>query len=94
VRVLAVGSDAVAKIHAQRALTERNRVGAAERARPQGVGVDLFVRELEFFFRDAIRNHEVHPHAVTQGWMRRGRADLLELSADVLLPGSHIVLIH
>jgi hypothetical protein len=42
VRMLTVGADAVAKLHTQGAVSERSRVGAAERARPLGVGVDVF----------------------------------------------------
>ena len=42
VRVLAVGAGAVADLHAQRAVSERSSVGAAERARPLGIGVDVF----------------------------------------------------
>ena len=65
-RMLTVGADAVAaKLHAHRAVSEWSRVGAAERARPLGVGVDAF-GELEFFVGDARRHHKVHPHAVTQ----------------------------
>jgi hypothetical protein len=77
VRVLAVGVDAVAKLHAQRAVSERGRVGATERARPLGVGVDAF-GELEFLVRDANSQHEIHPHSVTRELMRHGGAILLE----------------
>ena len=77
VRVLAVGADAVAKLHAQRAVSERRRVGAAESARPLGVGVDVF-GELEVFVREASSQHEIHPDAVTQGLMRCGRVKLPE----------------
>jgi hypothetical protein len=52
-------------------------VGAAERARPLGVGVDAF-GELEVFVRDANSQHEIHPHAVTHGLMRHGRVGLLK----------------
>jgi hypothetical protein len=83
VRMLTVGADAVAKLHAQRAVSERSRVGAAERARPQGVGVDVF-GELEFLFRDASLHHEVHPDAVTHGLMRHGRVGPAELVAVLL----------
>jgi hypothetical protein len=69
VRVLAVGPDAVAKLHAQRALLERGRVGAAERARPLGVGVNMF-GELEFLVREARSQHEIHPHAITRRLVR------------------------
>ena len=66
VTMLAVGVDAVAKLHAQRAVSERGRVGAAECTRPLGVGVDVF-GELEFFVRDTNSHHTIHRHAVTQG---------------------------
>jgi hypothetical protein len=75
--VLAVGADAVAKLHAQRALSKRRRAGAAERARPQGVGEDL-LGELEFLVGDASSHHEFNPCAVTQGLMRHDRVGLLE----------------
>ena len=71
--MLAVGRNAVVHLHAQRAVSERGGVGATERARPQGVGVDAF-RELEFFVREAVREHEFHPEAVTQGLVRYGEA--------------------
>jgi hypothetical protein len=77
VRMLTVGADAVAKLHTQGAVSERSRVGAAERARPLGVGVDVF-GELEFFVGDARRHHEVHPHAVTHELMRHGRLRLYD----------------
>jgi hypothetical protein len=83
VRVLAVGLDAVADLHAQRAVSVRGGVGATERARPQGVGVDAF-GELEVFFGDATTHHDVQPDAVTQGLMRRRRVCFLELLAACL----------
>jgi hypothetical protein len=73
--VLAVGADAVATLHAQGAVSERSRVGAAERTRPLGVGVYVF-GELEFFVREASSQHELHPHAVTRGLMRHDRVKL------------------
>jgi hypothetical protein len=75
--VLAVGHDAVVHLHAQRAVSERGRVGAAERARPQGVGMDPF-GELEVFVREAIHEHTVHPQAVTYGLMGRDSVHLLK----------------
>jgi hypothetical protein len=83
VRVLAVGANAVVTLHAQRSFSERNSVGAAERARPQGVGVDVF-RELDFFVGEASIHHEVHPDAVTHRLMRHDRAKLLEGSVALL----------
>ena len=77
VTMLAVGVDAVAKLHAQRAVSERGRVGATERARPLGVGVDVFGLR-EFFVREASAQHEFHPLAVTQGLMRHDRVRLPE----------------
>ena len=43
VTMLAVGADAVAKLHAQRAVSERGRVGAAERAGTKRWASTLFV---------------------------------------------------
>jgi hypothetical protein len=77
VRMLAVRGDAVAKIHAQRAVSERSRVGAAECARPLGVGVDA-LGELEFFVGDATPQHEIPPHTVTHGLMRHDGVRLPE----------------
>jgi hypothetical protein len=85
-RMLAVGADAVANLHSKRAVSERgivSRDGAAESARPLGVGVDVF-GELEVLVREAEIHHEVHPRAVTQGWMRRGRVVLLEHLVETL----------
>jgi hypothetical protein len=84
VTMLTVGADAVAQIHAHRTVWERGSVlGAAERARPLGVGVDVF-GELEFFVGDARSQHEFHPHAFTRGLMRHERVRLLEAIADIL----------
>ena len=77
-RVLTVVVKAVANFHAQRTLSERGRVGAADCARPLGVGVDVF-GEREFFVGEAIIQHEIHPHAVTRGVVRHGGAELPEL---------------
>jgi hypothetical protein len=87
VSVLAVGADAVAKLHAQRAVSERGIVGAAERERPLGVGEHAF-SELEFLVGDATSKHEIHPHAVAYGLMRHNRAVLLGHPTDSLQPGS------
>jgi hypothetical protein len=89
VRVLAVGADAVAQLHAQRAFSERNSVRAAERARPLGVGVNVF-RELDFFVGEASIHHEAHPHAVTRGLMRHDRAKLVE-EIVALLQTRHVI---
>jgi hypothetical protein len=55
-RVLTVVVKAVANFHAQRTLSERGRVGAADCARPLGVGVDVFGKR-EFFVREANRKN-------------------------------------
>jgi hypothetical protein len=93
VRVLAVCADAVAKLYGQRAVSERRRVGAAECARPLGVGVHAF-GELEFFVREAGTQHEFHSHAVTQGLMRHEGVKLLEGIVVNLQLGFKVVFIY
>ena len=92
-RMPTVGPDAVAKLHAHEAVSERSRVGAAERARLLGVGVDVF-GELEFFVREAKTHHKLRPHAVTQRLVRHDGVKLLEGIFAVLQLGFNVVFMY